>query len=192
MIKARLTALLFAGLFATALSASANASVVYNLTFDNSGSTSEGTGVLTLNFTTLSQTENLSYQSITPYFTSVTTSSIDGYGPFTITPSNLQDGDIQSGPIGQLYTLTVEEDVPTCDSNGTCNILILDLYTGDWQIHDKYDSYLTGGNLSIAGPSLGSTPLPATLPLFAGGLGLVGYLSRRRKSNTARQALAVA
>ena len=33
------------------------------------------------------------------------------------------------------------------------------------------------------------TPLPATLPLFAGGLGLVGFLTKRRKS--ARQALAV-
>jgi len=34
-----------------------------------------------------------------------------------------------------------------------------------------------------------TTPLPATLPLFAGGLGFVGYLTRRRKQN-ARQALA--
>lgn len=30
-------------------------------------------------------------------------------------------------------------------------------------------------------PSPTTTPLPATLPLFAGGLGLVGYLTRRRK-----------
>jgi hypothetical protein len=193
MIKARLTAVLVAGLFATALSASANASVLYDLTFDNNGSTSEGTGVLTLNFTTLSQTYNLGYQSITPYFTSVTTTAIDGYGPFSITPSNLKDGDISSGPIGQLYTLTVEQDVPTCDSNGTCDILILDLYTGGWQIHDQYDSTLVSGNLSFTGPTLAAaTPLPATLPLFAGGLGFVGYLSRRRKGSTARQVIAVA
>jgi hypothetical protein len=33
-----------------------------------------------------------------------------------------------------------------------------------------------------------TTPLPATLPLFAGGLGLVGFLTKRRKS--AKQALA--
>jgi hypothetical protein len=26
-----------------------------------------------------------------------------------------------------------------------------------------------------------ATPLPATLPLFAGGLGFVGYLTRRKK-----------
>ena len=192
MTKARLTAMLLAGLFATALSASANASVVYDLTFDNNGSTSEGTGVLTLNFTSLSQTYNLGYQSITPYFTSVTTTAVDGYGPFTITPSNLADGYIQTGSIGQLYTLTLEQDVPSCDSNGTCDILILDLYTGSWQIHDKYDLTLTSGNLSIAGPTLSATPLPATLPLLAGGLGLVGFLSRRKRRDTAPQAIALA
>lgn len=31
--------------------------------------------------------------------------------------------------------------------------------------------------------SFNATPLPATLPLFAGGLGFVGYLTRRRKRN---------
>jgi hypothetical protein len=40
-------------------------------------------------------------------------------------------------------------------------------------------------------PSLTATPLPATLPLFAGGLGLVGYLTRRRKQS-GKQALAAA
>jgi hypothetical protein len=38
---------------------------------------------------------------------------------------------------------------------------------------------------------IGTTPLPATLPLFAGGLGFVGYLTKRRKQNN-KQALAVA
>jgi hypothetical protein len=31
---------------------------------------------------------------------------------------------------------------------------------------------------------LSQTPLPATLPLFAGGLGFVGYLAKRRKNAT--------
>lgn len=33
---------------------------------------------------------------------------------------------------------------------------------------------------------ISATPLPATLPLFAGGLGVVGYLTRRRKKNGAQ------
>jgi hypothetical protein len=36
-----------------------------------------------------------------------------------------------------------------------------------------------------------ATPLPATLPLFAGGLGFVGYLAKRRKQN-GKQAIATA
>jgi PEP-CTERM motif len=39
--------------------------------------------------------------------------------------------------------------------------------------------------------NVSTTPLPATLPLFAGGLGFVGYLARRRKGST-KQALATA
>ncbi len=39
--------------------------------------------------------------------------------------------------------------------------------------------------------NVATTPLPATLPLFAGGLGFVGYWARRRKEST-KQALATA
>lgn len=46
-----------------------------------------------------------------------------------------------------------------------------------------------GGTLAVN--EVTTTPLPATLPLFAGGLGFVGYLTRRRKQN-ARQDLAAA
>jgi hypothetical protein len=37
--------------------------------------------------------------------------------------------------------------------------------------------------IDVAGP-LATTPLPAALPLFAGGLGLMGWLSRRRKRSS--------
>jgi len=40
-------------------------------------------------------------------------------------------------------------------------------------------------------PELQIFPIPATLPLFATGLGLIGYLTRRRK-RAGRQALAAA
>ena len=50
----------------------------------------------------------------------------------------------------------------------------------------SYDVYIEltsdpdpDNSISLTGVS--TTPLPATLPLFAGGLGFVGYLTRRRK-----------
>ena len=37
---------------------------------------------------------------------------------------------------------------------------------------------------------LSATPLPAALPLFAGGLGLIGFVAKRRKRNAAAPAAA--
>ena len=38
--------------------------------------------------------------------------------------------------------------------------------------------------------TLSAAPLPAALPLFAGGLGVMGWLTKRRKRKTAAQAVA--
>jgi hypothetical protein len=60
----------------------------------------------------------------------------------------------------------------------------------------SYDVYIEltsdpdpDNSISLTGVS--TTPLPATLPLFAGGLGFVGYLARRRKQS-GKQALVAA
>jgi hypothetical protein len=199
MFRVSPATLLVAAMIAFGISASARANVVYDLTFENNaGTVSEGTGTLALNFTMLSQTYNLGYESITPYFVSVSAPNIDGNGPFNITPTNLQDGDIQTGNVGQLYTLSVVQTIPLCDSSGTCDTLILDLYTGSWQIHGQWDSTVDSGVLLISGPSLFSgsselsTPIPGTLPLFAGGLCLVGCLAKLRRKRKVRPTLAMA
>jgi hypothetical protein len=45
-----------------------------------------------------------------------------------------------------------------------------------------YDgAYLGAADYAPSGEAISATPLPATLPLFAGGLGFVGYLTSRRK-----------
>jgi hypothetical protein len=49
----------------------------------------------------------------------------------------------------------------------------------------------SSGPGSFGASVLSTTPLPATLPLFAGGLGFVGYLTRRRKRSS-KSALAAA
>ena len=182
MIKAKSATLLFAALFAAALSTQASASVVYDLTFENgAGTVDEGTGVFTLNYSTIAQVENLSANLSATNFISLVTTNINSNGAFTVTPSNLAYGSFSTSPTGTFYSLTVAETVPSCDYSGTCDILIVDLYTNTWQIHDEYNSTLNSGEFTVAGPTLSSTPLPATLPLFAGGLGFVGYLTRRRK-----------
>ena len=53
------------------------------------------------------------------------------------------------------------------------------------------NGWLAADNMSGSPQALGiATPLPATLPLFAGGLGFVGFLTKRRKN--AKQSVAAA
>jgi hypothetical protein len=42
-------------------------------------------------------------------------------------------------------------------------------------------TFLESDGIGNSLPNNSATPLPATLPLFAGGLGFVGYLTRRKK-----------
>jgi hypothetical protein len=51
------------------------------------------------------------------------------------------------------------------------------------------NTYDISGTFDVLNVGLSTTPLPATLPLFAGGLGFVAFLMKRRKS--AKQSLAV-
>jgi hypothetical protein len=52
-----------------------------------------------------------------------------------------------------------------------------------WYSADADGNTLTASGGATITPA--ATPLPATLPLFAGGLGFVGYLTRRRKQAVA-------
>jgi hypothetical protein len=56
--------------------------------------------------------------------------------------------------------------------------IVIEIITNDqsqpWTDIEGIDNVILSGNVS-------PTPLPATLPLFAGGLGFFGYLTRRRK-----------
>lgn len=184
-IAFRALAVVFYALLATVVAGPVQASVIYDLTFDNAaGTVSEGTGVLTLNLATVADAYGLNTSS-TSIFTSLSTGNIDGNGTFTVTPSNLSSFYIQTSlatdpPAGHIYTLTVTETEPTIDQTSG-DVLFIDLYTGSWQIHGQYDSTVDSGELVVAGPSLGATPLPATLPLFSGGLGALGLLGWRRK-----------
>ena len=50
------------------------------------------------------------------------------------------------------------------------------------------DDFFEGTNVQVSGTAdalVSATPIPAALPLFAGGLGLMGFLARRRKRHAA-------
>ena len=64
---------------------------------------------------------------------------------------------------------------------------------GSYTYFNNYDSSpYSSGPITFAVDDLGpaATPLPATLPLFAGGLGMVGWLTRRRKRNASQAIVA--
>jgi hypothetical protein len=68
------------------------------------------------------------------------------------------------------------------------------LYTGGFGSSSvgSYFSPTCGGEICgfpldgtvTAASGVSTTPLPAALPLFAGGLGMIGFISRRRKQKT--------
>ncbi len=69
-------------------------------------------------------------------------------------------------------------------SLGFSSLLQAPLFGSNWDYIGTFQS----GTVSLDTP-VSATPLPATLPLFAGGVGFVGYLTHRRKRG-GKQALA--
>ena len=56
--------------------------------------------------------------------------------------------------------------------------------SGVWYSQVRFpDTLTTSGSVTIA--EVAPVPLPAALPLFAGGLGLLGWMARRRRRQTA-------
>jgi hypothetical protein len=111
---------------------------------------------------------------------------------FSVAPSNntLVNVDVINNPLNDLPSFTAEIFRITRDTvNGT-------VVAGNFAANNNTDTValLTGvdyffelqasGVNDLVGQSnfqLTATPLPAALPLFAGGLGLMGWLARRRR-----------
>jgi hypothetical protein len=114
--------------------------------------------------------------------------------------TGLQAGTNNSGG-NLLGTLTASKTILQAIQFTPETIFSGDLTAGEYYL-DTYlgtcgtDQSCSNSGDSNADPEVAmlftpTTPLPATLPLFAGGLGFVGYLAKRRKQN-AKQAPAAA
>ena len=80
-----------------------------------------------------------------------------------------------SGPIN--FDVTVAGGITPASFIQNDNSLF---FATDIGVSNGRGGYSTG---DVAAPSVSATPLPAALPLFIGGLGMIGLLSRRRKRN---------
>jgi hypothetical protein len=170
---------------AVAVSAPARANVMYDLTFAGGG-----TGTLVLNFNSIAAAQNIGYTSITPYFISLSANNVAGQN-FLIKPSNLADGYISTGAIGQLYTLTVEQMQPT---GVPANTPFLDVYTNTWQIHETpWNATWVSNGLSIGSPFMepnglpvgsssvqASIPEPSTWAMIISGVCGLSFLAYRK------------
>lgn len=80
---------------------------------------------------------------------------------------------------------------PTAISLGDGSVVDVSLSSGDFTDFFSNNTAHIDATLTWEGSSVAATPLPAALPLFAGGLGFFGMIARRRRRK-AQNTLAVA
>ena len=78
----------------------------------------------------------------------------------------------------------------SCTYNGTNDCETDNTFTVGTNVYKYYDVTSTSGNVLLAkfDADVTATPLPATLPLFGSGLGVIGLLARRRKRKAQQEA----
>ena len=116
--------------------------------------------------------------SLTPFFTLADSSSGDAVGLLT-GPSTDGLNDVLEAPIGYMPD-TLLNSTSTYDNTTLANLGVTP-GTYEWTWGSGVDQSFT---LDIVAPS--AVPLPAALPLFATGLGVIGLFGwRRKRKNTA-------
>lgn len=100
--------------------------------------------------------------------------------------SNAVSWSIGSGTWGTnstgTLTFNIADAFGSLDSFGS----LYDTFTFAWEMTCANDVMLATATLHS--PAVSTTPLPASLPLFAGGLGFVGFLARKRRKNAVKAA----
>jgi hypothetical protein len=105
-----------------------------------------------------------------------------------INVSSVSDSQIESDYLASnrvIYTTIVDlnlSSLPTGSTPTSLGVSLLEQFLYIGATKNDYQG-LSVGDSSITLDGVSATPLPAALPLFASGLGFVGYLARRRKKN---------
>jgi PKD repeat protein len=109
---------------------------------------------------------------------------------FTVDPSSPVAGEsaqftytgTASGPLefvysfGDTFQAIAEDPTHTFHVGGIYDVFLT-------VIDDANGDLVGTANMEVDVSDVSPTPLPAALPLFAGGLGMVGFIARRKKRN---------
>lgn len=161
-----------AALFVVQATGNARAAT-YNLTLtDSSAPTFSGTGTLVISGTPGTGEYCLSSSPCTPgdVLTSLT---------FTVDGFHFSSADAGASGVSATFTggvLTALGFNETANSNDQLHVPAGGNLAYSFQEYSGPEYYTTGTVTDV----LAATPLPAALPLFAGGLGLMGLFGRRR------------
>ncbi len=167
--------LALAGLFAAAIFAAAPAHAdTYTFTL---------TGAYNLSFE-LPSNPTVTYSDPGTYFATFPTGGSFPVGTTLSFATSSDDGGFGYYSSGPAFDLTGSDADPVQLFSG--DVSSPTILLGNYTLFD----FNGQSNLRIT-EDVSATPLPAALPLFAGGLGIVGFLSRRKKRK-AGQALAAA
>ena len=149
---------------------------------------------------TLTATVGASGDTVTNITGSFTTNTSGSPSTVAVTGLSSGSGDDLIFPIGTTFTSPSDyTSVANLDTNGldfattAGTILIFSFVTPSSSPTEATGNFYgeSGGGFGVGLFNLTQTPVPATLPLLASGLGLLGYLAMQRK-RSAKQAFAAA
>jgi hypothetical protein len=148
----------------------------FTITFDPTQTVTDSTGI-TLNTQNISLDSSLVFDYSPSAYTISTPDGPASFAAGELVVGGSFDGaaTVQYGPATNDFTLQIS-------SFTTSPVMTLLLYaqTSD----DNTFFYNSVESVSVT-PVVSATPVPAALPLFAGGLGVIGLFGRRRKRNNA-------
>jgi len=174
----------------TWLVAPASADTIANFSLDKV--TFSGNGTATGTFTLDLTTSILSNVNITTSPDSVSVPFADFGTTYNDTGGSIFTNGVTTnfqftqGFVGGVYTLVLDGAGPLTALNlaGSPSFALIGF--SEAETSDVCEGLcgtrtINGGSLDVTSLGTSATPLPATLPLFAGGLGALGFLARRRK-----------